>query len=200
MNRLRLWACAVVLGALWTSSCWPFRKARPAAPPSVPTPVSAQPPAAEPPLPEVHRASTEVEPPEVPAEQPVLRAPVVILPPPLPAPPKRSSPAGPRAEPPSSEPQPQAPPAAPPPQLKQILTPEQRAALERNINERLARARATLASLRGKALDAQQTTLVEHIQTFIAQAEEARTSDLLRASNLAERADVLARDLAASVR
>lgn len=200
MTRLRFWACTVVLGALWTSSCWPFRKARPAAPPSAPAPVSAQPPAAEPPLPEARRTSAEAEPPEVPAEQPVLQAPVVILPGPLPAPPKRPSPAGPRVEPPSGEAQPQAPPAAPPPQLKQILTPEQRAALERNINERLARARATLASLRGKTLDLQQTALVEHIRTFIAQAEEARSTDLLRASNLAERADVLARDLAVSVR
>jgi hypothetical protein len=200
MTRLRFWVCTVVLAVLWTASCWPFRKARPAAPASAPTPVSAQPPAPEPPLPEARPTTAESEPPEVPAEQPVLRPPVVMIPAPLPAPPKRPSPAGPRVEQPSGEPQPQAPPAAPPPQLKQILTPEQRAALERNINDRLTRARATLASLRGKTLNPQQTALVEHIRTFIAQAEEARSTDLLRASNLAERADVLARDLAVSVR
>lgn len=200
MKVVGVWVSAVVLASIGLTSCWPFRKAKPAPAAPPPAVASAKPPPAEPPLPEARPAPAQAEAQEAPAEQPVIQPPVVILPPPLPGPPKRPSPAGPRVEQPAPEPQPQAPPAAPPPQLKQILTAEQRAALERNINERLGRARTTLASLRGKSLNAQQAAVVEHIRTFIAQAEEARSTDLLRASNLAERADVLARDLAASLR
>ncbi|MCS6954512.1 MAG: hypothetical protein RMK57_13705 [Bryobacterales bacterium] len=195
----RRWICAVLLATLWMTACGRFRKAKPAAPASVPAVASAQPPPAEAPLPEARPAPARQEPEETPQEQPVLQPPIVILPPPLPPPRKRPSPAASRVEPSAPEPQPQAPPA-PPPQLKQILTPEQRVALERSINHRLSRARATLAALRGKSLNAQQATVVEQIRTFIRQAEEARSRDLLRASNLAERADVLARELAAALR
>jgi hypothetical protein len=49
-------------------------------------------------------------------------------------------------------------------------------------------------------LTREQTAAVNQIQTFISQAEEARKDDLIRANNLAERADVLAQDLMNRVR
>ena len=78
-----------------------------------------------------------------------------------------------------------------------MLSSAQRRELERTINERIGRARGVLRSLQGKRLAKEQ---VIQIQTFIDQAEDARKTDLLRANNLAERAEVLANDLASRVR
>ena len=68
------------------------------------------------------------------------------------------------------------------------------------VSERTARARRALSSLQGRSLNQSQATAVNQIRTFIRQAEAARKVDLVRASNLAERADVLARDLVSSMR
>jgi hypothetical protein len=78
-----------------------------------------------------------------------------------------------------------------------MLSSAQRQELQRTISERIGRARAVLKSLEGKRPAREQ---VIQIQTFIDQAEEARKTDLLRANNLAERAEVLANDLASRVR
>jgi hypothetical protein len=81
-----------------------------------------------------------------------------------------------------------------------MLSGAQRQELERTIGERLNRARGVLGSLEGKRLAKEQVDLVNQIRTFIGQAEEARKTDLLRANNLAERAEVLANDLASRAR
>lgn len=90
-------------------------------------------------------------------------------------------------------------PAAPLPQLQQILTPEQQRECNEVINQSLARAQRTLAAFDGRRVTREQATSIARIRTFIQQAEQARKTDLLTARALAERADVLARDLLKSV-
>ena len=68
------------------------------------------------------------------------------------------------------------------------------------IRERVGRARQALSMVRGRTLSRSQRTVVGQIETFIRQAEQARSDDLIRASNLAERADVLAKDLMQGIR
>jgi hypothetical protein len=81
-----------------------------------------------------------------------------------------------------------------------MLSPAQRQDLERSVSDRLARAQNTLASIGGRKLSEEQEELAAQIRTFIRQAEEARTSDLLRANSLAERAVVFAAELAKRLR
>jgi hypothetical protein len=81
-----------------------------------------------------------------------------------------------------------------------MLTQAQRQELERAVNERIGRAQSVLASMAGRRLAGGPAEMVNQIRTFIKQAEEARDTDLLRANNLAERAEVLAQELAKRVR
>ena len=57
-----------------------------------------------------------------------------------------------------------------------------------------------MAAIGGRRLNSEQEDLAAQIRTFIRQAEEARTTDLLRANNLAERAEVFAAELAKRLR
>ncbi len=135
-------------------------------------------------------------PPEIDVEAPqaaVWPAEVPALPPP-PAAKKRAPQPPPRAAAPEPSPVPSS------PQLRPLLTPAQRRDLERAVAERLRRAQFVLASIRGRTLTGELAGLAAQIRTFVAQAEEAREADLLRANNLAERAEVLAQDLAARLR
>ncbi len=173
------------------TSCWPFRKAQPTPPPVKP-PVQFQPPLAPakttPPEPEL-----EAPPPLQPSNaQPPVTLPSTE-PKPLPGPAqKRPSPAGPPV---SAQPQPEA-----PPQLRPILTPAQRQNLERTLAEHFNRTRTILRSLEKRRLTADQKAAVGQIRTFLQQSEEAGKTDLLRANNLAERAEVLAQDLTTRLR
>jgi hypothetical protein len=103
---------------------------------------------------------------------------------------------------PAQQPQAQPAPSPPPPtpQLRPILTASQTQELERTIADRLSRAQGVLRSVQGRRLSRPQAASVSQIRTFIDQAEEARKTDLPRANNLAERAEVLAMDLARQVR
>jgi UDP-N-acetylmuramate-alanine ligase len=85
------------------------------------------------------------------------------------------------------------------PQFEQVLTPEQRQAYVEEIEKNLANARRVVAVLQGRRLSRDQTTYLARIRAFIAQANEARKTDLFRARNLSERASVLADDLLRSV-
>jgi hypothetical protein len=96
--------------------------------------------------------------------------------------------------------QPPPPPTAPAPQLRPILTPSQTQELERTITDRVSRAQGILRSLDSGRFSRSQRASASQIQTFIDQAEQARKTDLLRANNLAERAEVLALDLAQQLR
>jgi hypothetical protein len=190
MISARMRAAIVVLVlAPGLTSCW-FRKSKPV--PMPPPPAQVQPvPVRKPPSPEPDLPPPELK--SVESPQPaVISQPQPELPPPPSQ--KRPSPLGPRVPPPAAQPPP------PAPQLRPMLSSAQRQELERTINERIGRARAVLKSLEGKRLAREQTDIANQIRTFIGQAEEARRTDLLRANNLAERAEVLANDLASRVR
>lgn len=188
MMGARMRAAIVVLAlAPGLTSCRLFRKPKPVPMPAPPAQVQPA-PVEKPPSPEPEMPPPELKPAEPPPPT-VVSQPQPELPPPPSQ--KRPSPLGPRVPPPSAQPPP------PAPQLRPMLSSAQRQELERTINERIGRARAVLKSLEGKRLAREQ---VIQIQTFIDQAEGARKTDLLRANNLAERAEVLANDLANRVR
>lgn len=88
-------------------------------------------------------------------------------------------------------------PAAPPPKLGDILTPDERKQFSASIDQSLSRAQASLNSIGGHALTKDQQAQVDQIRNFMQQAQTTRASDPSGAKSLAERADVLARDLAA---
>jgi len=123
---------------------------------------------------------------------------VVRLPGPAPQPATRSKPHPAPAPPPTPiSPEP-APGAAP--QLGQLLSLDEQQRYDRLTRRALARTRAFLRELQGRRLTADQKASLDRILAFVQQAEELRSRDLVQASSLAERAAVLARELAASVR
>jgi hypothetical protein len=90
--------------------------------------------------------------------------------------------------------------SAPVPSLGQMLTDDQRRDYETHIHDALERARANLRKARGntKLTEAQQR-MAAQVETFVAQAEDRSKTDLVSARSLAERADLLAKDLAESL-
>lgn len=88
--------------------------------------------------------------------------------------------------------------AAPPPlipKLEVILTAEERKEYDKRLDGAVDRAKVSLAAMQGKSLSGEQKEAVGRIQSFLAQAEQARQRDLVSAVSLAERADLLSRDL-----
>jgi hypothetical protein len=132
-------------------------------------------------------------PPDIPPQtldiQPPPLEPLKVAPPPR----RRPRPPAPAVE---TAPAPQPPPL---PQLEQILTQQQQRAYNEEIDRNIVRTQRTLSALAGHRLNEEQRTYLERIRAFLAQAEEARKSDLFRARNLAERATLLADDLLRSV-
>ncbi len=88
-------------------------------------------------------------------------------------------------------------PAAPvlAPALQPILGPQEAAERNRRINAYLERARVSVYRAERAKPGAQAQDLIAQVRTFLQQAEEARKTDLARAENLAERAEVLSRGL-----
>jgi hypothetical protein len=87
-----------------------------------------------------------------------------------------------------------------PPVLGDIVTPDQQRQLNAAIDQSLSRAQASLASIGNRELNKDQQGLVEQIKNIMQQAQASRSSDLPGAKSLAERAEVLAKDLAGSFR
>lgn len=81
-----------------------------------------------------------------------------------------------------------------------MLSAQQKQELEAMVHKRITSARLSLASIQNRSLNPEQKAAVNQIRIFLEQAEDARKTDLIRANNLAERADVLARDLVAGLR
>jgi len=109
----------------------------------------------------------------------------------------------PSAQPPSQPAQP--PPARPSPaqpefRLGQTLTPEEQRANNALIDQHLRHAIRALESLGDRPLTDEQKATVAQIHGFIAQARQMRSTDVVRARSLAERADTLTQDLVARVR
>jgi hypothetical protein len=81
-----------------------------------------------------------------------------------------------------------------------MLTPQQQRQYNNAIDQSLGRAQASLRSIGSRQLNADQHERVVQVENFIQQAQATRKSNLPGAKSLAERAEVLARDLAASLR
>lgn len=178
--------------------CNPFRR-RPKLPPPPPAPLPEQTqvePKPEPPAPLPSPPPVSGTPVKVPV--PAIQTPAPPPPPPVKAKGRKRKPAPPPVEA-VAESQP-APPAAPPLQLGTVLSPQQRAEYTRSVDRNVSRAEAEVAPLRGKALNADQTAALSRILSYISQARENRDADPALAAQLAERAELLARDLAGSVR
>jgi len=115
---------------------------------------------------------------------------------PAPAAKKPARPASPASPAPTAAVPPIAP--GPPPKLGDVLTPDEQRQYTTAIDQSLARAQTSLNAVGARPLSADQQAEVEQIRNFIKQAQGARSSDPTGAKSLAERAEVLARDLAAS--
>ena len=95
---------------------------------------------------------------------------------------------------------PAAAPTTPAPKLGDILTPDARKQYGASIDQSLSHAQASLNSIAGRQLNKDQQAQVDQIRNFMEQARTSRDSDAAGAKSLAERAEVLARDLAATFR
>ena len=121
-----------------------------------------------------------------------------------PPPPKRAArPANPT--PPASAPQTTAPttttpPVADTPRLGDILTPEQQKQYNVAIDESLAHAQNSLGAIASRQLTKEQEATAAQVRNFVQQAQTTRKEDLAAAKSLAERAEVLAHDLAESLK
>jgi hypothetical protein len=136
---------------------------------------------------------------------------VIPTPPPAPPPapaktPRRATqrPAAP-AQQPAAPAAPSGPTAAPQPpatapQLAIVLTPEQQRQYNSDIDQSIQRAEGNLRSIGNRQLTSEQQASSDEARNFIRQAQAARASDLPAAKRLAERADVLAANLANSLR
>ena len=85
------------------------------------------------------------------------------------------------------------------PRLGPVLTRDQRRQRSRLIDRDLDAARRIVTGIVGRDLTAQQINTVRRIREFLRQADEARSRDPALARKLADRAALLARDLAAGL-
>jgi hypothetical protein len=155
----------------------------PAPPPAAPEPLP------EPPVIAPSKPSTEV------GELPKLPAPASAKPAPARAP-RRNPTAGP--PPVAAEPEPEEAPApapAPLPSLRPILGTRETQQRNQRIQQYLDKARTAIVRVERGSQAGQYRQLIGQVRTFVQQAEEARKTDLVRAENLAERAEVLSRGL-----
>jgi hypothetical protein len=83
-----------------------------------------------------------------------------------------------------------------PPQLGDIVPADQQRQLNAAIDQNLASAQASLSSIGSRELNKDQQGLLDQIRNLMQQAQASRKSDLPGARSLAERAQVLAKDLA----
>lgn len=94
----------------------------------------------------------------------------------------------------------EAPPTTGVPQLAPLLTQQQQQAYNAAVDAAIGRAQANLGRLGNRRLTEEQLATRDRVRAFIQQATEARATDLKVAKSLAERADLLADDLARSLR
>lgn len=81
-------------------------------------------------------------------------------------------------------------------QLGEVQTAQQQAGWARQYDRSVARARQVLAAARSRRLTPPQAEATGRIQSFLKQAEDARPRDAALAAQLAQRAEVIASDLA----
>jgi hypothetical protein len=175
----------VVLLATFASGCRKRHAAVPVAPVPAPAAPAETTPAPEPVTPPVTPPVATT--PTQPATQPQTPPPQATAPQPPPQNPPVRRPSG------GAQP-------TPAPRLGDILTPQQERQYNTAIDQSLARAQSSLGSVANRQLTKEQQGVVTQIQGFIQQAQATRKSNLPAARSLAERAEVLARDLAGSLR
>jgi len=194
MPRFSRYQASLVLLLAWESSCHRRQVAVPvpSAPNAIQPATSAQEPAAEGPQPPGPGTTTQAQEPS-PIPYQVNKAP-------QPAPAAKKPAPSPAATAPASNPAPSPPvsPAPAAPKLGDILTPDAQKQYNASIDQSLSHAQTSLNSIGGRQLNKDQRTEVEQIRSFMQQAQTARASDPAGAKSLAERAEVLARDLAAT--
>jgi len=207
------WLAAAAAAALTVApGCRLFRKDSAKAAPPVLTspPVSRAPAPEQPTVPPPPKVAEGPKPGVSPPPQ-ISQTPSPPAPPPKPEPPKqkkarrRTPPAVATAPPPQPAAAEQPPPAqaesaAPVPQLTQLLSPAEQAAYNRAIDAAVERTRANLAKVQAHEMDANQKANLARARAFLQQAEDARATDLPTAKSLADRADILAQDLARSLK
>lgn len=76
-----------------------------------------------------------------------------------------------------------------------MLTEEQQRAYDAAITASIDRAQQNLARARARNLNPQQRDLAARAEAFIAQAQQARRTDPAAAKSLAERAELLSREV-----
>jgi hypothetical protein len=89
--------------------------------------------------------------------------------------------------------------STPAPKLGDVLTADEQKQYNASIDQSLAHAQTSLTEIKGHRLSAAQGDEVEQITNFMKQAQAACGSDLAGAKSLAERAEVLAKDLAGAL-
>jgi len=158
-----------------------------------PAPAKKEPPEPPPPTKEPEPAPPKKEPPA----PPVRKEPVA------PAPPKKEPPAPPPA-PPKKEPEPAPPkkePEVTPPVLAPQVGKQDEEQLRREASTRIQRAELLIGRIDEKKLTKDQQEQFLTIQSLLKSAKEAvESQDLTRASNLAEKARILAEELAQAAR
>ena len=115
-------------------------------------------------------------------------------------PPKPPRPPAPKPSPPQPSPQPETPAVTQVPQLIPLLTAAERSRRNHEIDEYIRRAEYALSQIGGRRLNVRQQTEKARAETFVRQARETRVSDLVTASNLSQRAALLAEGLVATLR
>jgi len=198
LRFLRASSLAVLLAA-FESACAKKHAAAPvpATPPAAPAETAPQlaPPATAPTQVQAPPATQPQAPPPSPSpQQPSPPQQTPSLPqqtPPVSTPPARST----RPAEPNRSGQPNA-----APRLGDILTAEQERQYNSAVDQSLARTQTSLAAIANRKLTKEQEAVVAQIKSFVQQAQTTRKSNLPAARSLAERADVLARDLAGSLR
>jgi len=90
--------------------------------------------------------------------------------------------------------------APPVPKLGEILSDDQKLQHLRLCDESLTKAKEAITQLKGLTLSADQKASLARVRIFITQAQEAREKDPQTARQLAERADLLSRDLVRTLR
>ncbi len=181
-----------------------------------PAPAKKEPPAPPPPTKEPEPAPPTKEPepappkkePEAPSAPPVKKEPVAPAPakkePPPPPPKKEPEPAPPKKEPeaPGAKKEPEAPsvkkePEVAPPVLAPKVGKQDEEQLRRDVGTRIQRAELLIGRIDEKKLTKDQQEHFLTIQSLLKSAKEAvESKDLARAANLAEKARILAEELA----
>jgi hypothetical protein len=75
------------------------------------------------------------------------------------------------------------------------MTPEERRAFDAKINELIGKAGQNIAQARSRGLNEDQKQALARAESFMAQAQEVRAADPEAAQSLAERAELLTREV-----